>query len=147
MRFGPAPAYTAPCMAILVSSGSLSLLQVSQAKLLDHCVRLCSLIASGKAFPALGMLLRTRGPPATCCALCYLGYRIRCSFDKGGKIAETQAGFPKWMVNTGLATLGTLSNDRLSACKQVCVPHSESLSQAQCISQHASKNLCHTVCL
>ena len=80
------------------------------------------------------------------CALCYLGYRIRCSFDKGAKIAETQAGFPKWMVNTGLATLGTLSNDRLSACKQVCVPHSEAVSQAKSVSQCASKHSWYPVC-
>lgn len=52
------------------------------------------------------------------CALCYLGYRVRCSFSTTGN-AEAAAGYPKWMINSGLATLGTLSRDRLSASKQV----------------------------
>ena len=60
------------------------------------------------------------------CALCYLSYRIRCSLDRNKVLSETQAGFPQWMVNHGLATLGTLSNDRLSAFKQVCVSHCQS---------------------
>lgn len=55
------------------------------------------------------------------CALCYLGYRVRCSFPLNltRPPGEAARGYPAWMINSGLATLGTLSRDRLSALKQV----------------------------
>ncbi len=53
------------------------------------------------------------------CALCYLAFRIRCSFDANNVSPERKASCPKWMISAGLPTLGTLSNERLSACKQV----------------------------
>ncbi|DBA87946.1 TPA: Ubiquitin carboxyl-terminal hydrolase 24, variant 2 [Trebouxia sp. C0004] len=52
------------------------------------------------------------------CALCYLAFRTRCSFDASNVTSERKASCPKWMISAGLPTLGTLSNERLSACKQ-----------------------------
>lgn len=122
MRFCRAPAYSAPSMAILLNSKWQSSPGVGHG--LENQGATCYINSTVQCLvhnPVLANLSHSLLKEAcTCrsCALCYLGYRIRCSFDKGAKIAETQAGFPKWMVNTGLATLGTLSNDRLSACKQ-----------------------------
>lgn len=53
------------------------------------------------------------------CALCYLAFRVRCSFDSSNVSRERVDSFPRWMIVSGLATLGTLSRDRLSASKQV----------------------------
>ncbi|KAL0027120.1 hypothetical protein WJX79_007555 [Trebouxia sp. C0005] len=52
------------------------------------------------------------------CALCYLAFRTRCSLDANNVSPERKAGWPRWMISAGLPTLGTLSNERLSACKQ-----------------------------
>lgn len=50
------------------------------------------------------------------CALCYIPYRLKQSFGSG---LEGQMAYPKWMIDTGLAMLGTQSIDRLSATQQV----------------------------
>ena len=50
------------------------------------------------------------------CALCYIPYRIRQSFGSG---LEGKLPYPRWMIHSGLATLGTQSRDRLSATQQV----------------------------
>ncbi len=53
------------------------------------------------------------------CALCYLAFRTRCSLDANHVSPERKASYPRWMISAGLPTLGTQSNERLSACKQV----------------------------
>lgn len=50
------------------------------------------------------------------CALCYIPFRLRMSFGSG---LEGKLPYPKWMIDNGLATLGTQSIDRLSATQQV----------------------------
>lgn len=50
------------------------------------------------------------------CALCYIPFRIRQSFGSG---LEGKLAYPRWMIASGLATLGTQSRDRLSATQQV----------------------------
>ncbi|KAL0052000.1 hypothetical protein WJX82_006322 [Trebouxia sp. C0006] len=52
------------------------------------------------------------------CALCYLAFRTRCSLDADHVSPERKASYPRWMISAGLPTLGTQSNERLSACKQ-----------------------------
>ena len=67
------------------------------------------------------------------CALCYLAFRVRCSFDSSNVSRERVDSFPRWMIVSGLATLGTLSRDRLSATKQV----REAEAMPDCLSSYA----------